>query len=154
MTPSAATIGEGIEVVPGIERQAGVLAWLPNVRPVRIALVTSRRTGRWVFPKGNIDAGMTGAEAAAQEALEEAGLVGTPEHEPFGSFRTIKLRPPQAWTIEVDLYPMRIDGICDTWDEAGFRSRRLVTLDEARKLLDQPEMIDLAERFVASLGAG
>jgi 8-oxo-dGTP pyrophosphatase MutT (NUDIX family) len=34
--------------------------------------MTSRDTGRWIIPKGNIDAGATPAKAAEKEAYEEA----------------------------------------------------------------------------------
>ena len=138
-----------LQHLPEIEQQAGVLAWLPDVEPVRFALVTSRRTGRWVFPKGAIDEGMSPPEAATQEALEEAGLVGVADPSPIGSFRTPKIRPPLTWTIEVEIYPMRIDEILDVWIEADVRSRRLVTIAEARKLLTDPAMLAIAERFVA-----
>jgi 8-oxo-dGTP pyrophosphatase MutT (NUDIX family) len=139
-----------LQHLPEIEQQAGVLAWLPGVDPVRFALVTSRRTGRWVFPKGAIDEGMTPPEAAAQEALEEAGLVGVADPTPVGSFRTPKIRPPLTWTLEVTIYPMRVDEVLDVWIEAGVRSRRFVTLKEARKLLNDPAMFAIAERFAAS----
>ena len=135
--------------VSWVQQQAGVLAWLPGLDPVRFALVTSRRTGRWVFPKGGIDAGMTAHEAAAQEAYEEAGLIGTPLANPVGGFMIPKIRPPMIWTIEVTLYAMPVDDIHDVWLEAGQRLRRFVTIEEARALMTEPEMLDLAERFVA-----
>ena len=140
----------GLDLVPGIVRQAGALAWLPDPRPLRIVLVTSRRTGRWVFPKGGIDEGMTEPEAAAQEALEEAGVVGTPADAAFGTYRTLKIRPPLAWTIEVALYPVRVDRVLDTWEESAQRVRRFATLEEARTLIEDPAMLRLAESFLAS----
>ncbi|MBV9609480.1 MAG: NUDIX domain-containing protein [Acidobacteria bacterium] len=42
---------------------------------IEFLLVQTRR-GRWTFPKGGVDAGMTRAQAAAMEALEEAGAYG------------------------------------------------------------------------------
>ena len=35
-------------------------------------LITSRRTGRWIFPKGAVESDMTPARSAAKEAWEEA----------------------------------------------------------------------------------
>ena len=49
-------------------------------------MVTSRSGRRWVFPKGQIDPGHTPGEAALIEAWEEAGLVGTLDPEPVGSY--------------------------------------------------------------------
>lgn len=39
-----------------------------------IALVQSRRSGFWTFPKGHVDEGETDEEAARREIAEEAGL--------------------------------------------------------------------------------
>jgi 8-oxo-dGTP pyrophosphatase MutT (NUDIX family) len=46
--------------------------------------------GKWTFPKGQIDFGMTESEAAENEAHEEAGVTGSIEHEPFTSYRYVK----------------------------------------------------------------
>ena len=138
-----------LEPLLWIEPQAGVLAWLADTRPLRFVLVTSRRTGRWVFPKGGIEDGMTAADTAAQEAFEEAGLIGRPLPDPIGRYRTPKIRPPLIWTVEVALYTMRIDSVLDRWIEEDQRQRRFVTLEEARGLMDEPEMLALAEKFVA-----
>ena len=133
--------------LPFLRHQVGAIAWLPGAGSLRFVLVTSRRTGRWVFPKGSIDAGMTPPAAAAREAMEEAGVVGQPESVPVGSFRTVKVRTPFAWPIEVAIYPMRIDEVLEDWPEARQRDRRFVTLAEARRLLTDPAMLAIAERF-------
>lgn len=133
--------------LPDIEQQAGSIAWVPGSDPLRFVLVTSRRRGRWVFPKGRIERGQSPALAAEQEALEEAGIVGRAGPEPVGSFRGVKVRPPRSWTIEVTIYPLRIEEVLDHWPEAGERSRCFVTLAEARLLLSEPDMLAIAERF-------
>ena len=139
-----------LHYVPWVQHQAGVLAWLPDTAPVQFAIVTSRRTGRWVFPKGGIDDGMTPQEAAAQEAFEEAGLLGDVSAAPIGSYRTPKIRPPWIWTIEVTLYGMRVDKVLDEWLEIDQRTRHFVDIAKARDLLAEPEMVTMAERFVLS----
>ena len=141
-----------LRYVSWIQKQAGVLAWLPGKDPVEFAIVTSRRTGRWVFPKGGIDEGMTPAETAANEALEEAGLVGVVDENPIGAYLIPKIRPPLIWTIEVELYGMRVDEVQENWLEIDQRVRRFVTLDEARELLAEPEMVAMAEKFVMQRG--
>lgn len=135
--------------LPFLRHQVGALAWLPEAEPWRFVLVTSRRTGRWVFPKGSVDPGMTPAAAAGLEAFEEAGVTGRPDADPLGSFRTLKIRSPIAWPIEVAIYPMRIDEVLDDWPEAGQRQRRFVTLAEAGRLLNDPAMLAIAGRFAA-----
>jgi len=46
--------------------------------------------GKWTFPKGQIDRGMSEVEAAEAEAFEEAGAAGPLEHDPFTSYIYIK----------------------------------------------------------------
>src|SRR5690349_12189565 len=42
--------------------------------------------GRWTFPKGSAEPGLTHAQAAALEAFEEAGVHGRIEEMPFTSY--------------------------------------------------------------------
>lgn len=144
MTANGTDDVASLRYVAGIDQQAGVLAYDDDRRMV---IVTSRRTGRWVFPKGAIDPGLTPSQAAQQEAFEEAGLIGEPHSDPIGSYRTPKIRPPLIWTVEVELYPMRIEQTLETWLEASERQRRFVTIEEAADLLTEPEMLRLARKF-------
>ena len=58
---------------------------------VEVMLVTSRETKRWVLPKGNRIKGLSPHAGAAQEAQEEAGVVGEVCPPPLGSYRYRKL---------------------------------------------------------------
>jgi 8-oxo-dGTP pyrophosphatase MutT (NUDIX family) len=50
---------------------------------VEFLLIRTRGSGRWTFPKGSTEAGLTHAQAAALEAFEEAGVHGRIEETPF-----------------------------------------------------------------------
>lgn len=50
---------------------------------IEFLLVRTRRSGRWTFPKGSAEPGLTHAQAAALEAFEEAGVHGRIEEESF-----------------------------------------------------------------------
>ena len=52
--------------------------------PVSVLLVTTRETKRWVIPKGNLANGVAPHTGAAEEALEEAGVVGAVCPVPLG----------------------------------------------------------------------
>ncbi len=46
-------------------------------------LLVQTRSGRWIFPKGGVERGLTHAQSAALEAFEEAGVHGRIEQIPF-----------------------------------------------------------------------
>lgn len=46
-------------------------------------LLVQTGKGRWIFPKGNVEPGLTHAQAAALEAFEEAGVHGRMEEASF-----------------------------------------------------------------------
>jgi 8-oxo-dGTP pyrophosphatase MutT (NUDIX family) len=53
---------------------------------LEILLVQTRRGGRWIFPKGGVEPGLTRSQSAALEALEEAGVHGSIEEAPFAEY--------------------------------------------------------------------
>src|SRR5271156_78466 len=50
-------------------------------------LLVQTRGGRWTFPKGSAEPGLTHAQAAALEAFEEAGVHGRIEEACFARYR-------------------------------------------------------------------
>jgi 8-oxo-dGTP pyrophosphatase MutT (NUDIX family) len=50
-------------------------------------LIRTRGGGRWIFPKGSAEPGLTHAQAAALEAFEEAGVHGRIEETSFARYR-------------------------------------------------------------------
>ena len=89
--------GDAIRTERAERRQVAALPWRRGADGgVEILLVTSRETRRWVTPKGGRMPGKTDAEAAAQEALEEAGVEGRVADEPVGSFRYLKVLKRRA----------------------------------------------------------
>jgi 8-oxo-dGTP pyrophosphatase MutT (NUDIX family) len=53
---------------------------------IEFLLVRTRGSGRWTFPKGSAEPGLTHAEAAALEAFEEAGVHGRIEEASFARY--------------------------------------------------------------------
>jgi 8-oxo-dGTP pyrophosphatase MutT (NUDIX family) len=49
-------------------------------------LLVQTRGGRWIFPKGGVEPGLTLAQSAALEAWEEAGVHGRIEEMPFARY--------------------------------------------------------------------
>jgi 8-oxo-dGTP pyrophosphatase MutT (NUDIX family) len=53
---------------------------------IEFLLVETRGSGRWIFPKGSAEPGLTHAQAAAIEAVEEAGVHGRIEEAAFARY--------------------------------------------------------------------
>jgi 8-oxo-dGTP pyrophosphatase MutT (NUDIX family) len=53
---------------------------------IEFLLVRTRGSGRWTFPKGSAEPGLTHAQAAALEAFEEAGVHGRIEEAAFARY--------------------------------------------------------------------
>jgi 8-oxo-dGTP pyrophosphatase MutT (NUDIX family) len=61
---------------------------------IEFLLVQTRGSGRWTFPKGSAEPGLTHAQAAALEAFEEAGVHGRMEEASFT--RYFRRKPGEA----------------------------------------------------------
>jgi uncharacterized protein Yka (UPF0111/DUF47 family)/8-oxo-dGTP pyrophosphatase MutT (NUDIX family) len=119
--------------------------------PVRILLVTSRGTGRWVIPKGNAQAGASSHNAAANEAEEEAGVRGPVCPTSIGSYRYRKRRSNGAsLMVDVEVFPLSVTDELDDWKEKTQRERRWFTLSEAAEAVDEEDLRDLIRSFAAS----
>ena len=108
---------------------------------LRVLLVTSRDTGRWVVPKGWPMDRLDPWEAAAMEALEEAGAEGAIAESPLGTFAYGKrLADGGTLPCEVTLYPLQVTRLRKSWKEAGERRRRWFDPRAAAKRVDEPEL--------------
>ena len=66
--------------------QVAAVCYRIRDRKVEFLLVQTRG-GRWTFPKGSAEPGLTRAQAAALEAFEEAGVHGRMEVACFAQYR-------------------------------------------------------------------
>lgn len=111
-------------------------------------LVTSRGTGRWVLPKGNIIRGMSPHESAAAEAEEEAGVLGLACPAALGSYRYRKTRKSGAsLMVDVDVFPILVTEELEEWEEQGMRERQWFSLEEAIARVDEPDLKDVLRHF-------
>ena len=106
-----------------------------------ILLVTSRDTGRWVLPKGNLTVGIAPHRAAAREAEEEAGVSGIIARKPLGRFPYRKWRSAKRFEMaKVDVFALKVVKERSVWKEQGQRARRWFPRDEAAQMVDEPEL--------------
>ena len=115
---------------------------------MRVLLITSRETKRWVVPKGNRIIGLSGHEAAAQEAFEEAGISGIACPAPIGSYRYAKRRKDgRNRTATVAVYPLAVVRQADAWPEQDQRDCAWFALPEAAGAVEEPDLGALIARF-------
>ena len=118
--------------------------------PVRIMLVTSRNSRRWVVPKGNLRSS-TPHLAAAGEAEEEAGVRGAVCPVPLGSYRYRKrLDNGASVMVDVDVFPLAVTSELESWKEQKERERRWFSLSEAAEAVDEEDLRELFRSFAAA----
>lgn len=117
-----------------------------------ILLLTSRDTGRWVIPKGWPMGSLPGHEVAAQEALEEAGVIGEAERQPVGSFGYDKAMPEGVkMPCEVQVHALKVTEYAEEFKEKGKRRIEWVSPGEAETRVQEPELKKLIHDFALRL---
>jgi 8-oxo-dGTP pyrophosphatase MutT (NUDIX family) len=129
------------------KRQAGAIPYTVVQGEVVFLLITSRGSGRWIFPKGDQIQGLEPWDAAAQEAMEEAGIEGEVDPRPLGVYRTFKTLAIRRRVIEVELYPLRVTRQFDDWPEKSHRHRHWAILPETKRLLSDQQIAQMVIRL-------
>lgn len=123
----------------GIEEQIAALPLrIADTGAVETLLVTSRGTGRWVLPKGNLMKGRAPAEAAAIEAQEEAGVIGCIVETPYRSFEYWKRRNVGFHLCHVDVFLLIVTREDAAWKEQDERQRAWVPFARAGRMVMEP----------------
>jgi 8-oxo-dGTP pyrophosphatase MutT (NUDIX family) len=114
----------------------------------RVMLVTSRETHRWVIPKGWPMPGRKPREVAAQEAFEEAGLLGAVvSKQPVGHYHYDKqLAPGHSVLCEVSVFLFRVERQLDDWPEKGQRETRWFEPLAAYELVNEGGLAEILRR--------
>lgn len=139
----------------GLPVQTGALPWrISEGAGLEVLLVTGRRSGRWLIPKGWPMVGKTLAAAAAQEAFEEAGVTGTVDPNPLGGFlhgkQHVALGEIQ---VRIIVHSLMVERELSTWAELGQRERRWFSPEQAARQVQTEALsvliMQLAERAPA-----
>lgn len=107
-------------------------------------LITSRETRRWVVPKGWPEKKLRPRGVAANEAFEEAGLVGTIHKKPIGTFHYYKvLASGKRVPCAVDAFLFEVEQELEDWPEKGQRERRWVSPSEAALMVAEGGLVGI-----------
>jgi 8-oxo-dGTP pyrophosphatase MutT (NUDIX family) len=125
--------------------------------PVQVAAVCYRRSplsldfllvntssGKWTFPKGRLCPWLSPSEAAAREALEEAGARGRIQETSFAHYLDVKRtlgHDNRSREVLIAAYLMEVRSLADPFEEG--RNPTWFSLEEARQRLAEQR----AERY-------
>jgi 8-oxo-dGTP pyrophosphatase MutT (NUDIX family) len=116
---------------------------------VHVLLVTTLQTHRWIIPKGWPWPGEHDHTSAAEEAREEAGVVGEARPCSIGFYTYEKRRASGPVPVRVEVYLLDVQEELDTWPECERRQRAWFTPSEAAQAVEEPELRQLLLQLTA-----
>lgn len=124
--------------------QACALPYRMTPTGPEVLIITSSSGRHWTLPKGIIDPGKSGAEAACQEAWEEAGIRGTTDPIPLSHITQEKWEG----VCTIALHAMEVSDMApeDQWEE-NHRKRQWMPPSEAAAQLRNPDLAAVVARF-------
>lgn len=135
-------------------QQVATLPFVPLDGTISVLLISSRRRQRWIVPKGWPVKRLSLPEAAANEAAEEAGIVGAVHDEPIGSYLYRKhMETGYEVPCHVFVYPILVVEHRLDWPERGERMLKWCSLEEAATLVDDEQLGELLAELADSGGA-
>lgn len=130
-----------------VRTQFGALCWRIRKKKVEIALITSRRTARWIIPKGWPVEGATPTEAASLEAWEEAGIEGKVGQTCLGIFSYAKAVDDGMQPCVVAVFPLEAERVHSDWPESSQRRRKWMSRKKAAKVVSSVELAQIIRAF-------
>ncbi len=146
-TSSSPDVPADVPVGIQAERQVGAIPYTWVKDHITYLLITSRGTGKWLFPKGNLPDDAHPRDIAVHEARQEAGVAGDIHDEPVGLYRDWKTRDEEKIPIDITMYPLRVKNQFDDWRESDQRYRHWVTLPDLRDLVPNVGLLDLVTQL-------
>jgi 8-oxo-dGTP pyrophosphatase MutT (NUDIX family) len=133
--------------------QVAALCWRRSRKGLRVLLITSRDSGRWVIPKGWPMRNRSEAETAAREAFEEAGLRGQISDRSIGLYTYLKgLAPGRSILCAVKVFPLEVREMLTKYPETGQRRARWFSPEKAAKRIAEPELKAIIRGFDPDAG--
>ena len=94
-----------------------------------------------MIPKGWPIRGKSLAKSAAQEAFEEAGVEGTVDSKPLGTFRHTKQHLPIGLLdVSIVVHPLSVQRELANWPEHGQRRRKWFSIKRAAEAVASNEL--------------
>ena len=130
-----------------LRTQFAALCYRVKDDKLQFLLITSRKSGRWIVPKGWPMDGETPMDAAATEAYEEAGVRGKIQPRPVGVFSYYRVKSSNELPCIAVVYPLKVKKVLNRWPERKERERKWVSRKKAMAMIDDPDLCAIIERF-------
>jgi 8-oxo-dGTP pyrophosphatase MutT (NUDIX family) len=129
--------------------QVAALCWRVNGKgKLRILLITSRETRRWVLPKGWPMRKRSVAGSAEREAWEEAGVKGRLCPDSIGFYHYNKrIDSKRSIPCIVKVFPLKVTERVRKYPETGQRKAHWFTRKKAGRKVREPELAALLRDF-------
>ena len=128
-------------------RQSGVVPYRHAEAGCEVLLITTRRSGKWVIPKGIVEPDLSPVDSARKEALEEAGVRGTVCEEIEESYSYDKW----GGRCGVVIFPLRVSEQLAEWPEGAIRQREWVPQGQLDEYLENEELREAVLRILRRL---
>ena len=132
-----------------LKTQYGALCYRVRKGKVQVLMITSRRTKRWIVPKGWPIDKVSASDTAATEAWEEAGVVGAVGGDSIGFYTYVKEGENGAADVSCAtlVYPLRVKSLKNKFPERRERRRKWMSRKKAAAAVWEPELAALIKSF-------
>lgn len=131
--------------------QVAAICYRQGANGVEVLLIESLSKGQWIVPKGWPKKRQSSAQTALDEAYEEAGIRGTINEQPIGTYRYRKIKKKG---LPLDciayVYEVVVTETLEDFPEAGQRKHLWLAPKDAAKQVSNPELSNLLESFAPS----
>ena len=135
--------GPGAKIAHRYRAQVAALPVRHIAGGLQVLLISSRETRRWIIPKGWPMKGRKDHQAAACEALEEAGVSGKVHKHPLGAFTYQKRLLTGVQPCRVMVYRLDVEKEWVSWREKDQRRRAWMTPAAAAEQIIEPGLARL-----------
>lgn len=119
---------------------------------LRVMLVTSRETHRFIVPKGWPMKRRKDHRAAAIEAMQEAGVIGRVHRKPIGHYVYWKRLSDRFDLCKVKVFVLEVETQLPMWREKDQRRTAWLTIDDAADLIDDVGLVGIIRGLPKALG--
>lgn len=114
---------------------------------IEVLLITSRHGGHFIIPKGWPMEGKSHSETAAEEARQEAGVVGKAGRRAIGKLRHWKRLRGSTIPVELIVFPLKVFTQLTTWREKNQRLRKWLSPDHAVGVLGDRRLANIVAQI-------